>query len=349
MNSALEPPNCWIDLHFSLSEFTLPDLLYTCLLVVLLWTAAFFSAAETAYFSLSPQDFDTLKRDDSKPANRVLSLLSKSDRFLGTVLVGNNLVNIAIVLLSTFLMEALVVSQAPVVEFLIQTVCVTFLLAFFGEVLPKTLAAQYAPKIAIRTGAWLVFATRILYPFTWIFSRLTRRLNKSLSNVRSNVSIDELSQAVDITTGQSDEDTKILKGIIRYVNIDVRKIMHPRVNVSAVEIGMDFGTVRNMVTECGFSRIPVYDKTPDNIRGILYVKDLMPHLYTLDTPFAWQNLIREAYFVPENKKINDLLEEFRRKKIHMAIVVDEYGGTEGIVTLEDILKEIVGEIPDETD
>ena len=345
----MEPPNCWIDLHLSLSEFTLPDLLYTCLLLVLLWTAAFFSASETAYFSLSPQDFDALKRDDSRASNRVLSLLSKPDRFLGTVLVGNNLVNIAIVLLSTLLMEALIVSREPVVEFLIQTVCVTFLLAFFGEVLPKTLAAQYAPKIARQTGAWLVAVTQILYPFTWIFSRLTRRLNKSLSNVRSNVSIDELSQAVDITTGQSDEDTKILKGIIRYVNVDVRQIMHPRVSVSAVEAGMDFGAVRRRMTECGFSRIPVYDKTPDNIRGILYVKDLMPHFYTLDTQFAWQELIREAYFVPENKKINDLLEEFRRKKIHMAIVVDEYGGTEGIVTLEDILKEIVGEIPNETD
>lgn len=336
-------------MHLSLSGFTLPDLLYSCLLLVLLWTAAFFSASETAYFSLSPQDFDALKRDDSRASNRVLSLLSKPDRFLGTVLVGNNLVNIAIVLLSTLLMEALIVSQEPVVEFLIQTVCVTFLLAFFGEVLPKTLAAQYAPKIARQTGAWLVAVTQILYPFTWIFSRLTRRLNKSLSNVRSNVSIDELSQAVDITAGQSDEDTKILKGIIRYVNVDVRQIMHPRVSVSAVEAGMDFGAVRRRMTECGFSRIPVYDKTPDNIRGILYVKDLMPHFYTLDTQFAWQELIREAYFVPENKKINDLLEEFRRKKIHMAIVVDEYGGTEGIVTLEDILKEIVGEIPDETD
>jgi gliding motility-associated protein GldE len=319
------------------------------LLLVLLLFAAYFSGTETAYFSLSPQDIDKLKREETKAARRVLAHLAKSDQLLGTILVGNNLVNIATILLSTFLFTKLVVFPNPVVGFLIQTVCVTFLLAFFGEVLPKTFATLYSLPFTKKTTPLLNVISKLLRPFSQFLAYFASRMNKRLSNVRSNVSIDELSQAVDITESQSAEDKKILKGIVRFVNIDVREVMHPRVKMDAVEITMNFAAVRAKMMECGYSRIPVYDKTPDQVEGILYVKDLMPYLYTEEPDFAWQPLIREAYFVPENKKINDLLEEFRRRKIHMAIVVDEYGGTEGIVTLEDILEEIVGEIWDETD
>jgi gliding motility-associated protein GldE len=350
MNDTLEPPNCWLNLQIYFSEFTATDWLSAFLLALLLFFPAFFSGAETAFFSLTPQDLDRLKREGTKPARRTLALFSRVDRFLGTVLLGNNLVNMAVVVLTAFFIESVVdFSHEPVIGFLVQTVLVTFLLAFFGEVLPKTLAAQYAPAVAKRASLPLDVVSKILYPFVWLLTWFIRCINKRLSGVRGNVSIDELSQAVDITVQSSDEATKILKGIVRFVNIDVRQIMRPRVNVSAVEIGMDFKALREQVIACGYSRIPVYERTLDTIRGILYVKDLMPYQHTVDAGFAWQTLIRTAYFVPENKKINDLLEEFRQKKIHMAIVVDEYGGTEGIVTLEDILEEIVGEISDETD
>jgi gliding motility-associated protein GldE len=316
----------------------------------LLLLSAFFSGSETAYFALSPQDIDKLKKEDTKAGNRVLAHLSQSDQLLGLLLLGNNLVNVAIVLLAAFLMNTLFdFTHEPVAGFLLQTVCVTFLLAFFGEVLPKTLSTRYPLGVARRVSYPLRVIAKILYPFAWLLTRLTTRVNKGLNNVRSSVSIDELSQAVDLTESQSAEDKKILKGIVRFVNIDVRQVMRPRVNVDAVEIQMNFTAVRDKMIECGYSRIPVYEKTPDHVKGVLYVKDLMPYLYTGDKDFVWQRFIREAYFVPENKKINDLLEEFRQKKIHLAIVVDEYGGTEGIVTLEDILEEIVGEIWDETD
>jgi gliding motility-associated protein GldE len=317
--------------------------------LALLFFSAFFSGAETAYFSLSPQDIDKLKREETKAARRVLGHLTKSDQLLGTILVGNNLVNIAIILLSTFLINKFVNYPTPLVGFLIQTVCVTFLLAFFGEVLPKTFATQYGLPFTKKTTSLLGAITKLLQPFSRLLAHIAARMNKRLSNVRSNVSIDELSQAVDITESQSAEDKKILKGIVRFVNIDAHEVMRPRVNVDAVELHTNFVTVRNKMMACGYSRLPVYDKTLDHVKGILYVKDLMPYLYTEEADFAWQSLIRAAYFVPENKKINDLLEEFRQRKIHLAIVVDEYGGTEGIVTLEDILEEIVGEISDETD
>ncbi|MDR2683596.1 MAG: CNNM domain-containing protein, partial [Dysgonamonadaceae bacterium] len=302
-----------------------------------------------AYFSLSPQDIDKLKREETKASQRVLAHLTKSDRLLGTLLTGNNLVNIAIILLSSFLLNKFVIYSTPLASFLIQTVCVTFLLVLFGEVLPKTFATQYRLSFTKNTTPLLGVVAKLLQPASWVLAHTAARMNKRFSNVRSNVSIDELSQAVDITESPSAEDKKILKGIVRFVNIDVHEVMRPRVNVEAVELHMNFVTVRNKMMECGYSRLPVYDKTLDHVKGILYVKDLMPYLYTEDADFAWQSLIRAAYFVPENKKINDLLEEFRQRKIHMAIVVDEYGGTEGIVTLEDILEEIVGEISDETD
>ena len=345
----MEPPSSWIFLHIHFSAATFADLLYACLLLALLFFSAFFSGTETAYFSLSPQDIDKLKREESKAARRVLAHLAKSDQLLGAILVGNNLVNIAIILLSTFLINKFVTYSTPLIGFLTQTVCVTFLLVLFGEALPKTFSTQHGLAFTKKTTPLLHIVAKLLQPCSRLLARMADRMNKHFRNVRSNVSIDELSQAVDITESQSAEDKKILKGIVRFVNIDVHEVMHPRVSMDAVELHMDFVAVRNKMVECGYSRLPVYDKTLDHVKGVLYVKDLLPYLYTEAADFAWQPLIRAAYFVPENKKINDLLEEFRQRKIHMAIVVDEYGGTEGIVTLEDILEEIVGEILDETD
>ncbi len=308
------------------------------------------SGSETAYFSLSPQDIGQLKREDDKKSNMVLRHLANSDYLLSTILLLNNMVNIAIVLLSAFIMNSLIdFSHEPVFGFIMQTMVVTFIVVLFGEVMPKIFASQYALSFARFMAFPLLTVEKIVKPFTFFMVKFTRRMNKRFTNIRSNVSIDELSQAVDITTDQSAEDKKMLKGIVRFVNIDVKEIMRPRVNVEAVSTDADFLTLRREVIECGYSRIPVYEQSLDNIRGLLYVKDLLSHIDEENPAFDWRQLIRKAYFVPESKKINDLLEEFRQKKIHLAIVVDEYGGTEGIVTLEDILEEIVGEISDETD
>ncbi len=344
----MEPPVCTF-LQITFSPLTSGYIFALILLALLLVLSALMSASETAYFSLSPQHIDRLKNVDSKNSHRILAHLSKPNDLLSTILLHNNLVNIAIILLSTYLINSFVdFSETPVLGFLIETAALTFVLAFCSEITPKIFAAQHPVRIAGMMAAPLVFLTRLSRPFNLLTMHWGTRINKQFGN-RSSVSIDDLSQAVDITTGESAEDKKILKGIVRYVNIDVKSIMLPRVKMAAIEIHTPFITMRELVIDYGYSRIPVYDKTLDNITGFLSVKDLLPYINEKDSTFQWQKLIRTAYFIPEHKKINDLLEEFRQKKIHLAIVVDEFGGTEGLVTLEDIMEEIVGEISDETD
>jgi len=280
----------------------------------------------------------------------VLRHLDRVDFLLGTILQANNLVSITIVLLSSFLINSLIdFSIAPVWGFLFQTVMVTFVLVLFGEVVPKMLATQYPEPFSLQMAAPLHFLEKFARPFNMLMVRVSTKMNKNLMASRHAVSIEDLSQAVDITGGAEIEEKKMLKGIVGFVTTDVRKIMRPRVEVSALEIESSFGAVRKEVIESGYSRLPVYEGNLDNIKGFLYVKDLLPYIHAQGDDFEWRGLIRTAYFVPESKKINDLLEEFREKKIHLAVVVDEYGGTEGVVTLEDILEEIVGEISDETD
>jgi len=315
-------------------------------LVLLLIISASISAAEAAYFSLSPQQIDHLKEADTKKGRKILSHLSKPNALLSTILLFNNLVSIAIILLSTSIIDHFFAKS--VMRFVLETAALTFVLAFGGEITPKILGSQYPVRIAGMTASALGFMMRLAHPFNRVTIHLSAGINKRFGN-RSPVSIDELSQAVDITTTASSEDKKILKGIVRFVNIDVKSIMLPRVQMSAIERHTPFTEMRKLVIEYGYSRIPVYEKTLDHITGFLSVKDLLPYINEKDDRFHWQKLIRSAYFVPEQKKINDLLEEFRQKKIHLAIVVDEFGGTEGLVTLEDILEEIVGEISDETD
>ena len=345
----MEPPS-WLSLQIYFSPFTSTALFGFILLALLLLVSAMISGSETAYFSLSPQDMDKLKHSSGKKDALVLRHLANSDYLLSTILLINNFVNIAIVLLAAFIINSLIdFSHELVFGFIIQTIFVTFIIVLFGEIIPKIWASQYVLSFARFMAYPLQILKKIAGPFSFLMVKVSRGMNKRLPNFRSSVSIDELSKAVDITTDQSVEDKKMLKGIVRFVNIDVKEIMLPRINVEAVSAGDDFLTLRRKVVECGYSRIPVYKENLDNICGLLYVKDLLPHMDEQSPTFEWQTLIRKAYFVPESKKINDLLEEFRQKKIHLAIVVDEYGGTEGIVTLEDILEEIVGEISDETD
>jgi gliding motility-associated protein GldE len=331
----------------SFSSFTTTHFLVLLLLAALMVMSGLISASETAFFSLTPQHFDRLKHHDTKTNRRILAHLSVPDRLLGTILLFNNMVNIAIILLSSYFINSLITFDDVIVSFLVQTALVTFLLVLFSEIMPKIVATQYPLRIASLMAIFLQFLTRLAVPFNRLTVGLGGVLQKHVGK-HDSVSIDDLSQAVDITASESAEDRKILKGIVRFVNIDVKSIMRPRVNMSAVAFDTGYPALREKVVEYGYSRIPVYEKSLDNIVGFLSVKDLLPYLNE-DENFEWQKLIRESYFVPESKKINDLLEEFRHKNIHLAIVVDEFGGTEGLVTLEDILEEVVGEISDETD
>ena len=223
----------------------------------------------------------------------------------------------------------------------------TFILVLFGEVLPKILATQIPVKFAKFMSGPILFLGPITKPFNWLMSKFTDKLNNI--PLHSDVTLSDLAQAVDIATPSASPEKKILKGIVMLPTTDVCKIMKPRVEMVALDIEMTNDEVIQTATECGYSRLPVYQENLDDIKGFLYIKDILPYLMSNNNSFKWQDYIREAYFVPESKKINDLLEEFRNKKMHLAVVVDEYGGTDGIVTLEDILEEIVGEIVDESD
>jgi len=319
-------------------------------LICLLICSALISAGEASFFSLSPQDKDTLKRKGDKKSTAVLHHLEQPDFLLGTILQLNNLVNITCVLLSSYIITSLIdFSQTPVWGFIFQTIIVTFLLVLFGEVMPKIFASQYPERFAKKMAFPLIILGKLTYPVNCFMIYVSGKISKNLTPLRSMFSFEELSQAVDITGGTELEEKKILKSIVNFATTDVRKIMKPRVEVCAIDMEATFEEVKAMIIESGYSRLPIYEENMDTIKGFLFIKDLLPYIHSQNSDFDWHTLIRTAYFVPESKKINDLLEEFREKKIHLAVVVDEYGGTEGIITLEDILEEIVGEISDETD
>jgi len=316
---------------------------------LLLIGSALVSGSEVAYFSLQPFQINKLKEMNTKGSLRVLSLLGKPEKLLATILISNNFINIGIVIISTFITTSIFdFSEEPLFAFLIQVVVITFLLLVFGEIIPKLYANQNALKFSIFMSYPLFFLGKLFYPVSNILIRSTNIVNKKLSSGRPNITMVDLSDALDLTTGFVQEDKRILKSIVKFSNIEVNEIMKPRMDVVAVDLETELSELVKVVNDSGFSRIPVYSETFDNRRGILYVKDLLPHIEK-DDKFNWHPLIRPSYFVPGSKKINVLLQEFREKKIHLAIVVDEYGGTEGIVTLEDILEEIVGEITDESD
>jgi gliding motility-associated protein GldE len=235
-----------------------------------------------------------------------------------------------------------------VLGFVFKVIVITFLLLLFGEILPKVYANRFADRFALRMAIPLVALDRIFQPLIFILVRSTRMVKRRMERKGHNISMDELSEALDLTTGVVADEKEMLEGIVRFSNLEVAEIMKPRTDIVAVDIRTGLSSLFEVIIESGFSRIPIYEETFDNLKGILYVKDLLPHINKKDG-FKWQELIREPFFVPETKKINDLLKEFQEKKIHLAIVVDEYGGTEGVVTLEDILEEVVGEITDESD
>ncbi len=317
-------------------------------LVILICVSALASGSETSLFSLSPSDIKTIRERQSKSDKAILSLLSREDYMLATILIINNLVNIIIVVLSNNIIDSLVAFTAAGWEFAIKTVLVTFILLLFGEIIPKVTATHYPLTFASIVARPLLSASRAVKPFSWILVKLGDGFNRRAARKHTNISMDELSDALEMTQNQSQEEKKMLSEIVDFVNTDVEDIMRPRLDITAIDLDSGFDAVRSVIVDSGFSRIPVYKETLDNIAGILYVKDMLQYIGEPDD-FEWQSHLRKPYFVPGHKKINDLLEEFQSHKVHIAIVVDEYGSTTGLISLEDILEEIVGEITDESD
>lgn len=329
----------------SFNGFT-PHLLLLCgVTVLLLCVSALVSGAETSFFSLSHNDVRRFRESSGSAAAAVLRLLGDVDLLLATILVVNNLVNIGITILTAVIVDGLFAFER--FEFLFKTVLVTFLLLLCGEVLPKVTAQTMPARFAAFVAQPLVVLRWIFYPLSYVLVRTSSRISEKASH-KSEISLDELADAVDMTQNTSPEEHEMLSGIVNFVNTEVQEIMKPRVDITALELTDDYETVKRTIIDSGFSRIPVYEEDIDNIRGTLYVKDLLPYI-NHGNEFGWQRLVRKPYFIPEHKKINDLMAEFQTSKIHMAIVVDEYGSTLGLVSLEDIIEEIVGEISDESD
>jgi len=307
------------------------------------------SGSEVAFFSLSPGDIEKMQKKKTKINKLILKLLDIPERLLATILIANNFINVAIVILTAYVSNSLIdFSQAKILGIIFNVVFITFLLLLFGEILPKIYATLLPRKFAAFMAYPLLYLNGLFRPISSLLMYSTSFVNKRVGHRGHNISINDLSHALELTSSGMSEDKNILKRIVKFGNIDVKEIMKSRVDVTVVDNKSSFSQLINIILESGYSRIPVFEDTFDNVRGVLYIKDLLPHLHKNDT-FKWQELIRPPYFVPENKKINDLLTEFQTKKIHLALVIDEYGGTSGIVTLEDILEEIVGEITDESD
>ncbi len=318
-------------------------------LVLLLFISALMSGSEVAFFSLRPEDIEKLKTNKSKKAAMVLKLHSMPDKLLSTILVVNNMVNIAIVLLAAFISTRIFdFSSSPVLGFIVEAVVITFLLLFFGEIMPKVFATKNQVPMALFMAYPMSFLETLFKPVTSLLILSTSFVKKRSGARHANISMDDLSDALELASDDINEDEKILKGIVNFGNINVSEIMCPRIDVTAIDIKLGFNKVKSIIIESGFSRIPVYFGSFDSVKGILYAKDILPYTNSPDN-FKWQALTRPPHFVPETKKINELLKEFQIKKIHMAVVIDEYGGTSGIITLEDVLEEIVGEITDESD
>lgn len=332
----------------------MPALFYSIngiVLLALLLLSGLISGSEVAFFSLSPHEIEEFRDDKNRKLNIIARLLENPKKLLATILILNNFINIAIITLSTFLSWQIVGSKSPRgMVIVILTFLVTFAIVFIGEVVPKVYANQNNLTFARITAPLLNFSQSILHPLSWLLMSISHVIEKRVERKGYNISVDELNQALEITTGEetSEEEKGILKGIVNFGTLTVTQVMRSRLDITAFDMEIDFHDLMDTVNKTGYSRIPVFNETIDKIEGILYIKDLLPYLDS-DEQFAWQKLLRPGYFVPESKKIDALLKDFQEKRVHMAIIVDEYGGTSGLITLEDIIEEIVGEIKDEFD
>jgi gliding motility-associated lipoprotein GldD len=312
--------------------------------------SALVAAAEVSFFSLSPSDLDELSQTDSYASRKILELLGKQKKLIATVVLLHNLVNIFVIILSESVSKEIFHGLSPDLEFLLRVILVTFLILLIGEIIPKIYTRRHAKRAALILVFPLDIAERFFRPFSYLLIRSTSLFDRYFKDSKTRLSVDDLSTALELTSNEHspEEEQKILKGIVEFGNTEAREIMRPRLQMFSISKDLPFGKALSSIVEAGFSRIPVYEQNDDHIVGILYTKDLLPHLDKEDD-FAWNSLMQKPYYVPMNKKIDDLLKEFQHQKMHMAIVVDEYGATNGLVTLEDIIEEILGDINDEFD
>lgn len=329
---------------------TTGELVAILLAVLLLFASGFVSASEIAFFSLSPGDLNDIEAENHSSDKYIKNLLADSERLLATILISNNFVNVTIIMLCNYFFAGVIdFGTSVILEFLVITVILTFLLLLFGEIMPKIYSAQHTLQFCRFAAPVITVLRKIFSPLSGLLVRSSVIVNKCVSKKNYNISVDELSQALELTDkAEISEESNILEGVIRFGGETAKEVMTPRLDMIDLDIHTPFPEVLDCIVENAYSRVPVYEDSRDNIKGILYIKDLLPHLKKGED-FQWQSLIRPAFFVPETKMIDDLLRDFQTNKIHIAIVVDEFGGTSGIVTMEDIIEEIVGEINDEYD
>ncbi|MGL1888456.1 MAG: gliding motility-associated protein GldE [Reichenbachiella sp.] len=341
-----------------LTAFSNPEiyfLIFNILFIAVLFIgSALISGSEVAYFSLSlDQVIDESENagTSEKVNKKIVHLLSRPKKLLATILILNNFINISIVMLSTYIVLNWTKDVfSPETTLGVLTIIITFLIVFVGEIVPKVYANQNNWAFAKRTSGLLSFSFKIFSPLSWLLISLSNIIENRIEKKGYNVSVDELNLALELATNTetTDEEKGILKGIVNFGTLSVKQIMKSRMDITAIELDTDFHELMNQINKTGYSRIPVYKETVDKIEGILYIKDLLPHV-SEEEGFEWQSLLRPGFFVPETKKIDTLFKDFQEKRIHIAIVVDEYGGTSGLVTMEDVIEEIVGEINDEYD
>lgn len=336
--------------NIQIHPFSTETVISIIVVVILLVCSALISGSEVAYFSLSPSEKNKIAGKPLKRNAYLLKNLESPEQLLATILVANNFIKVGIVVLSSFTVESLLdFPNEPIVGFVVQVLIISFMILLISEIIPKIYSTHHAIKFARFISIPLYYLTKLLKPINAVFIFSTTFVNTRIKEYNQHISVDELSQALELTSQtELREDKEILKGIVKFGNKSVVEIMRSRVDVVSADLDFSFSKIMSIITETGFSRIPVYSESFDNIKGILYIKDLLPHAHK-GVNFRWQSIIRPPFYVPETKKIDDLLEDFQKNKVHMAIVVDEYGGTSGIVTLEDVLEEIVGEITDEFD
>lgn len=316
---------------------------------LLLGVSAFASSSEIAFFSLSPSDLSEIEEENHPSDKKIKNLLGDSEMLLATILVTNNFVNVTIIMLCNFFFINVFTFHSQIAEFIVLTVILTFLLLLFGEIMPKLYSAQKVLQFCRLAAPGILFFQKFFYPIAIVLKRSTKLINKQVVRKSQGISVDELSHALELTDKTDfSEESDILEGIIRFGGETAKEVMTSRLDMVDLDIKTPYLDVLKCIVDNAYSRIPVYSESKDNIKGILYIKDLLPHINKGNT-FRWQSLIRPAYFVPETKMIDDLLRDFQANRVHIAVVVDEFGGTSGIITMEDIIEEIVGEIHDEYD
>ncbi len=331
----------------AIPEFSVGQIVALACALVALMISGFVSGSEIAFFSLTENQLEDL--EESRKGETIISLVKHPERLLATILIANNFVNVTIVVLCNYALGPVFEGMSPVLSFILQTVILTFLILLFGEILPKLVANSDNMRWVNFSVSGVKVMMTILRPISSMLERSTTIVNKVVKKGDDDVTADDLTQALAITDVQAGDDKEMLEGILKFGDTTASEVMTPRVDMTTIDLEDTFDDVMAVVVESGYSRLPVCNGSQDDIRGVLYSRDLLPYIGKAKPDFDWHKLLRKPYFVPESRMIDDLLEDFRRRRIHMAIVIDEFGGTQGIVTMEDVLEEIVGDINDEYD